>query len=155
MPWLKSCFRVGIAVDVSGSMDAATNPIASAAGIVAKAAALTDPDSRCATVAYDEAITAITAPGRTPGRVTQCSARGLGHSLAEATDALSSGLGLAQPGAGRLLVVASDGLYAPHEADRAAERITALRQAGCAVLWLALGGLPGSIKHHVTRQLPS
>ncbi|WP_310725802.1 VWA domain-containing protein [Streptomyces sp. N2A] len=132
--------RVGIAVDVSGSMDAATTPIASAAWIVAKAAALTD--SRCATVAYDHAITAITAPGRTPGRVTQFSARGWGHSLAEAIDALSAGLGLAQLGAGRLLVIASDGLYAPHEADRAAECITALRQAECAVLWLAFAPDP-------------
>jgi hypothetical protein len=43
--------RVGIAVDVSGSMESATAPIASAAWIVARAAALTDPDSRTATIA--------------------------------------------------------------------------------------------------------
>src|SRR5207244_4016745 len=58
--------RVGIAVDVSGSMSAATAPIASAAWITAQAAALTDPDSRTATIAYDQALTAITAPGRAP-----------------------------------------------------------------------------------------
>lgn len=52
--------------DASGSMDAATAPIASAACIVVKAAALTDPDSRCATVAYDHDVTAITALGRVP-----------------------------------------------------------------------------------------
>jgi hypothetical protein len=45
--------RVGIAVDVSQSMTSATAPIASAAWILAKATALTDPDSRAATVAYD------------------------------------------------------------------------------------------------------
>lgn len=56
---------------------------------------------------------------------------------AEAIDALSAGLGLDRPGAGRLLVIASDGCYRPDEAARAAERITALRRAGCAVLWLA------------------
>ncbi|WP_257155908.1 VWA domain-containing protein, partial [Streptomyces sp. Ru87] len=129
--------RVGIAVDVSGSMGNAAAPIASAAWIVAKAAALTDPDSRSATVAYDRAVTAITAPGRTPGSVTQFDARGLGHRLAEAIDALTAGVNLTQPGAGRLLVIASDGYYRDDESARAAERITALRATGCAVLWLA------------------
>lgn len=129
--------RVGIAVDISGSMNAASGPIASAAWIVAKATALTDPDSRSATVAYDRSVTAITAPGRTPQRVTQFDATGLGHSLAEAIDALTAGVDLTQAGAGRLLVIASDGYYSLDEAASATERITALRGAGCAVLWLA------------------
>ncbi|WP_226962446.1 VWA domain-containing protein [Streptomyces sp. C8S0] len=129
--------RVGIAVDVSGSMSAAAAPIASAAWIVAKATALTDPDSRTATVAYDHAVTAITFPGRTPARVNEFRATGMGHSLAEAIDALTAGVDLLQPGAGRLLVIASDGYYHPTEAAHAAQRITALRKAGCAVLWLA------------------
>ncbi|MGW3626201.1 VWA domain-containing protein [Streptomyces sp. NPDC000880] len=129
--------RVGIAVDVSGSMSLAAAPIASAAWILAKAAALTDPDSRSATVTYDRSVTAITAPGRAPTQVTQFDASGMGHSLAEAIDALTTGVDLTQPGAGRLLVIASDGYYAAEEAARAAERITALRATGCAVLWLA------------------
>ncbi|WP_049581000.1 VWA domain-containing protein, partial [Streptomyces sp. SBT349] len=129
--------RVGIALDVSASMHAATEPIASAAWIVARAAALTDPDSLSATVAYDTSVTAITAPGRTPRDVTRLAARGLGHSLAEAIDALTAGVDLTHPGAGRLLVIASDGNYADDEAEPATERITALRAAGCAVLWLA------------------
>ncbi|MCW7985030.1 von Willebrand factor A [Streptomyces platensis subsp. clarensis] len=134
--------RVGIAVDVSGSMHRATAPIASAAWILAKAAALTDPDSRSATVAYDRSVTAITVPGRVPRSVTQFSAKGRGHCLAEATDALTVGLSLDRPGAGRLLVIASDGYYAPEEAARATTRITALRKAGCAVLWLAFAPDP-------------
>ncbi|WP_148592505.1 VWA domain-containing protein, partial [Streptomyces sp. WAC01526] len=134
--------RVGIAVDVSGSMHRATAPIASAAWILAKAAALTDPDSRSATVAYDRSVTAITVPGGVPRSVTQFSAKGRGHCLAEATDALTAGLSLDRPGAGRLLVIASDGYYAPEEAARATTRITALRKAGCAVLWLAFAPDP-------------
>ncbi|MGN5380493.1 VWA domain-containing protein [Streptomyces lasalocidi] len=144
-PWIRTQrrqgstppLRVGIAVDVSGSMSAAAAPIASAAWIVAKAAALTDPDSRTATVAYRRALTAITQPGRVPAKVTEFDADGGGHSLAEATDALSAALDLTTPGTGRLLVIASDGHYRPDEAARAADRITALRTAGCAVLWLA------------------
>ncbi|MFF2811823.1 VWA domain-containing protein [Streptomyces sp. NPDC058000] len=134
--------RVGIAVDVSGSMRAATAPITSAAWILAKATALTDPDSRSATVAYDRSVTVITTPGRTPTRVTQFNAKGGGHSLAEATDALTAGLDLDRPGAGRLLVIASDGYYGPDEAARATARITALRKTGCAVLWLAFAPDP-------------
>ncbi|MFE0178034.1 hypothetical protein ACFWZ2_37565 [Streptomyces sp. NPDC059002] len=155
-PWIHTRYRhtptpplrVGIAVDVSGSMSLAAAPIASAAWIVAKAAALTDPDSRSATVAYDHAVTAITAPGHTPPKVTEFAARGMGHSLDAAIDALSAGLGLATSGTGRLLVIASDGRYHPDEASVATARITALRAAGCAVLWLAFEPdprpLPGS-----------
>ncbi|MFD7169713.1 VWA domain-containing protein [Streptomyces violascens] len=134
--------RVGIAVDVSGSMDIAAAPIASAAWITAQATALTDPDSRSATVAYDQSVTAITTPGRAPGRVTQFDARGMGHRLAESIDALTGALGLDRPGAGRLLVIASDGYYHPDEATRASQRITALRTDGCAVLWLAFAPDP-------------
>ncbi|MER5481306.1 hypothetical protein ABT026_30655 [Streptomyces sp. NPDC002734] len=155
-PWIRTerrqgpipPLRVGIAVDVSASMDDATGPIASAAWIVAKAAALTDPDSRTATVAFARTLTAITAPGRTPDRVTRFDANDVGHNLAEAIDALTAGLGLTTPGAGRLLVIASDGRYGLSDAKAAAERITALRAAGCAVLWLAFAEgsrpLPGS-----------
>ncbi|MEU6512117.1 hypothetical protein [Streptomyces sp. NPDC046942] len=144
-PWIRTQrrqgptppLRVGIAVDVSGSMRAAAAPIASAAWIVAKAAALTDPESRTATIAYRRALTAITQPGPVPAKVTEFDADGGGHSLAEATDALTAALDLATPGTGRLLVIASDGHYGSGEATRAADRITALRTAGCAVLWLA------------------
>ncbi|WP_269853937.1 VWA domain-containing protein [Streptomyces sp. RPT161] len=134
--------RVGIAVDVSGSMRAATAPIASAAWIAAKATALTDPNSRTATVAYHTSLTAITTPGRAPHHVTEFAATGMGHSLAEAIDALTAGLELAKAGAGRLLVIASDGYYTTDEAAAAAERITGLRNAGCAVLWLAFAPDP-------------
>lgn len=144
-PWIRTQrrqgptppLRVGIAVDVSGSMRAAAAPIASAAWIVAKAAALTDPDSRSATIAYRRSLTAITAPGRAPARVTEFDAEGGGHSLAEAIDAMTAGLDLMTPGTGRLLVIASDGYYRTHEAASAAERIATLRATGCAVLWLA------------------
>uniref|UniRef100_UPI003F685BD6 hypothetical protein n=1 Tax=Streptomyces polyasparticus TaxID=2767826 RepID=UPI003F685BD6 len=129
--------RVGIAVDVSGSMGTATAPMASAAWILAKATALTDPDSRSATIAYDHHLTAITHPGKAPDRVTEFDADGMGHSLDIAIDALDAALDLATPGAGRLLVIASDGYYSPGEAARAADRARCLHNAGCALLWLA------------------
>uniref|UniRef100_UPI0005A632D6 VWA domain-containing protein n=1 Tax=Streptacidiphilus neutrinimicus TaxID=105420 RepID=UPI0005A632D6 len=128
--------RVGIAVDISGSMSAATAPIASAAWILARATALTDPASRAATVAYDSHLTAVTAPGRAPTQVSELTATGVGHSLAEAIDALTAGLDLTRPGTARLLVIASDARYHPDETTRATHRIQELNAAGCAVLWL-------------------
>jgi hypothetical protein len=148
LPWVHTSrratptppLRVGIAVDVSGSMSAAAGPITSAAWILAKAAAMTDPDSRTATIAYDECLTAITRPGRAPDRVTRFEANGGGHALGDAIDALDAALQLSRPGAGRLLVIASDGMYQPFETDAAAERISALNETGCAVLHLHFPG---------------
>jgi hypothetical protein len=138
--------RVGIAVDVSGSMYNATAPIASAAWILARATALTDPDSRTATVAYNSALTAITAPRRrAPAHVTEFTAMGGGHQLAAATEALRISLDLDRPGAGRLLVIASDGSYTPEETARATERTKALAATGCAILWLAFDPCPTPI----------
>ncbi|WP_199550358.1 VWA domain-containing protein [Streptomyces sp. N35] len=145
--------RVGIAVDVSGSMQAATAPIASAAWILAKATALTDPRSAAATIAFDQQLTAITRPGHTPTRVTTFRATGLGHRLDATLDALSAGLDLTRPGAGRLLVIASDGYFAREEALSAAGRIKDLAQAGCAVLWLAFEPDPYPLPHATVLEL--
>ena len=65
----------------------------------------------------------------------------------------TAGLELTQPGAGRLLVIASDGYYAPDEAAPAADRITALHAAGCAVLWLAFAPDPNPLPDTTLVQL--
>lgn len=116
--------RVGIAVDVSGSMRAACAPVASAAWIVARAAALTDPDSLTATIAYDRHLTALTRPThRAPERVTTFDATGGHHNLANAIDALDHGLELSRPGAGRLLVIVTDAQYGNDETAAAVTRV--------------------------------
>ncbi|MEY9848502.1 hypothetical protein ABH940_005605 [Streptacidiphilus sp. BW17] len=148
--------RVGIAVDVSGSMEDACRPVASAAWIVARAAALTDPDSRSATVAYDYNLTALTRPGhRAPERVTKFKADGGGHSLGDAIDALDHALDLGRPGAGRLLVIVTDALYFGDETPNAVSRIKRLTAAGCAVLQLTMTDesrhLPGTTLLHLPR----
>ncbi|NEB09781.1 hypothetical protein G3I32_13060 [Streptomyces coelicoflavus] len=146
--------RVGIAVDVSGSMRAACAPVASAAWIVARAAALTDPDSRTATIAYDTHLTALTRPThRAPERVTTFGANGSSHNLANALDALDHGLELSRPGTGRLLVIVTDAIYTPDETSEAVTRVKRLTTAGCAVLQLTLTAksrhLPGTTLLHL------
>ncbi|WP_435127252.1 hypothetical protein [Actinacidiphila sp. bgisy144] len=146
--------RVGIAVDVSASMRAACAPVASAAWIVARAAALTDPDSRTATIAYDTHLTAVTRPThRAPERVTTFGANGRSHNLAKALDALDHGLELSRPGAGRLLMIVTDAIYTPDETAQAVTRVKQLTTAGCAVLQLTLTArsqhLPGTTLLHL------
>ncbi|MFE3381510.1 hypothetical protein [Streptomyces anulatus] len=148
--------RVGIAVDVSGSMSAACAPVASAAWIVARAAALTDPDSLTATIAYDTHLTALTRPThRAPERVTTFGANGRSHNLANALDALDHGLELSRPGAGRLLVIVTDAKYSSDETAAAVTRVKQLATAGCAVLQLTLTPksqhLPGTTLLHLPR----
>ncbi|MGW5120267.1 VWA domain-containing protein, partial [Streptomyces noursei] len=146
--------RVGIAVDVSGSMRAACAPVASAAWIVARAAALTDPDSLTATIAYDRHLTALTRPThRAPERVTTFDANGGHHNLGDAIDALDHGLELSRPGAGRLLVIVTDARYGSDETAQAVTRVKQLTTAGCAVLQLTLTAeshhLPGTTLLHL------
>ncbi|WP_420036027.1 hypothetical protein ACN2WE_30830 [Streptomyces sp. cg28] len=146
--------RVGIAVDVSGSMRAACAPVASAAWIVARAAALTDPDSRTATIAYDTHLTALTRPThRAPERVTNFRANGSSHNLANALDALDHGLELSRPGTGRLLVIVTDAVYTADETAQAVTRVKRLTTADCAVLQLTLTArsqhLPGTTLLHL------
>ncbi|MFD7645142.1 hypothetical protein ACFV4P_31320 [Kitasatospora sp. NPDC059795] len=148
--------RVGIAVDVSSSMSAACKPVASAAWIVARAAALTDPDSRTATIAYDMNLTALTRPThRAPDRVTTFQANGGSHNLGHAIDALDHGLELSRPGTGRLLVIVTDARYTNDETANAITRIKRLTTAGCAVLQLTLTEgsrhLPGTTLLHLPR----
>ncbi|WP_121827779.1 hypothetical protein [Streptomyces sp. S1] len=148
--------RVGIAVDVSGSMRAACAPVASAAWIVARAAALTDPESLTATIAYDRHLTALTRPThRAPERVTTFEANGGAHNLGDAIDALDHGLALSLPGAGRLLVIVTDAQYRSDETAAAVTRVKRLTTAGCAVLQLTLTAkslhLPGTTLLHLPK----
>ncbi len=129
--------RLGIACDVSGSMGAFAGPVASAAWILATAAAQSPVPADTATVIFGSHVRPITHPGTTPAAVTEFAATDGWEAIDTAIDALDGALGLSQPGAARLLVIVSDGfvydLLRPH-AQRLVDR---LRATGCAVLWLA------------------
>ncbi|MCP2320952.1 VWA domain containing CoxE-like protein [Nocardia amikacinitolerans] len=129
--------RVGIACDVSSSMADYAAPVASAAWIIAYAAELATMAAETATVTFGASVTPITYPGTTPARVTEFSCPDYQHVIGSAVNALDGALGLARPGATRLLVIISDGFYYGTERGKAQRRVDALRAAGCAVLWLA------------------
>ncbi|MGV9725723.1 VWA domain-containing protein, partial [Nocardia beijingensis] len=129
--------QVGIACDVSSSMSKFAAPVSSAAWIIARAAELAAMPATTATVTFGDTVTPITYPGTAPAQVTEFGCPDGNHAIDVAIVALEGALGLARPGAARLLVIISDGIYTGPHRDRAQKRLDALRAAGCAVLWLA------------------
>ncbi|MDL4812756.1 vWA domain-containing protein [Actinomadura opuntiae] len=130
--------RVGIACDVSGSMGPLAEPVASAAYILSRAASHV-PDATAASVIFGRYVRAVTRPGQAPKDVATWPAGDGSHEIGGAVQALDQVLGLAQPGAARLLVIVSDGKFAPREINGGQAQIDRLVKSGCAVLWLALG----------------
>jgi hypothetical protein len=129
--------RLGIACDVSGSMGRFAGPVASAAWIMANAAAQTPVPADTATVIFGNHVRPITRPGTTPAVVTEFAAEDDWEAVDTAVDALDGALGLSQPGAARLLVIVSDG-FVPALLRRNTQcLVDRLRTTGCAVLWIA------------------
>ncbi|MFD4439893.1 hypothetical protein ACFWPK_08945 [Nocardia sp. NPDC058519] len=148
--------RVGIACDVSGSMARFAAPVASAAWIVARAAELSALPATTATVTFGASVAPIVYPGTAPKYVTEFDCPDCWEAIDFAIEALDGALGLARPGATRLLVIISDGDYATDPRIRGQKRLNALRAAGCAVLWLApatgkVTPLDGATMHRIAR----
>ncbi|MEG8179274.1 VWA domain-containing protein [Nocardia terpenica] len=129
--------RIGIACDVSGSMDDYTADVASAAWILATAAKLAMMPADTATVTFGRTVAPVTYPGTAPAQVTEFEATAMWEAVEVAIDALDGALGLSHPDNTRVLVIISDGHFrtAPRAAGQ--KRLDRLRGSGCAALWLA------------------
>ncbi|HJT04914.1 MAG TPA: VWA domain-containing protein, partial [Pseudonocardiaceae bacterium] len=128
--------RLGIACDVSGSMQRLAPTIASTAWILAHAAHHTTVPADTATVIFGHHVRPITRPGTAPAQVTEFTANDNYEDIPTAIDALDGALGLSHPGAARLLVIVSDGHFRGDPRHEGQQRIDRLRAAGCGVLWL-------------------
>lgn len=129
--------RVGIACDVSGSMEQFVGPVASTAWILAHAAHRSRVHATTATLIYGNHVRPITQPGTPPGAVTEFRAKDTKHALDRSIEALDGALDLTVKNAARLLVIVSDGRYQRAETGRAQRHLDRLTGAGCGVLWLA------------------
>ncbi|ABW16069.1 VWA containing CoxE family protein [Parafrankia sp. EAN1pec] len=128
--------RLGIALDVSGSMGSFARPVASTAWITATAAAAV-PGTHTQTVIFGRHVRTITHPGAAPSRVTEFRCDDKRHAFPEAVDQLTATLSLDRPGgATRLLVVISDGLFGDDQRDRGESRLRRLAASGCHLLWI-------------------
>ncbi len=146
--------RIGIACDVSGSMQAAAPAIASTAWILNRATGFVT-DAKAATVIFGQHVRPITRPGQVPAEVTEFEANDGTEQVTRAIDALDAALDLTRRDAARLLVIVSDGNFTYDELVSGQQRINRLRAAGCAVLWIALNdysspmpGVPALILHN-------
>ncbi|WP_415842977.1 VWA domain-containing protein [Nocardia ninae] len=147
--------RVGIACDVSGSMDDYTADAASAAWIIATAADQAVMPARTATLTFERNVLPVTYPGAAPQKVTDFAATGMYEAIDIALDALDGALGLSQPENTRLLVIISDGAFRDEPRAAAQQRLNRLRASGCAVLWLTPDSpwsnpLTGATVHELT-----
>ncbi|WP_225732223.1 MULTISPECIES: VWA domain-containing protein [unclassified Nocardia] len=128
--------RVGIACDVSGSMEDYVADVASAAWILATAADLAAMPAQTATLTFGRTVLPVTYPGTAPATVTDFAATALYEAIDIAIDALDGALGLSRPENTRLLVIISDGAFRDEPRAAAQQQLDRLRASGCAVLWL-------------------
>jgi hypothetical protein len=146
LPWQRTVRRpapdpdltVAVLVDVSGSMGDFAAPLSSAAWILAHAAHRAQ--ATTATIAIGGQVTIVVPPGRRPPQVRDMRADAPTERFDDAVAAADRLLHLTTPGAARLAVVVSDGLFYGNGIDAAQHTIDRLITAGCAVLWLTPAG---------------
>ncbi|MEV0269833.1 hypothetical protein AB0H43_13730 [Hamadaea sp. NPDC050747] len=128
--------RIGIAVDVSGSMARFLDPAAVTTWLLANATSRL-PGSATATVIFGDQTRAITRPGQSLAGVPILPQDGATEGLLTAIDALDHQLGLSAAGhSARMLVIVSDGGLGLHELALCQGRLDRLAREGCGLLWI-------------------
>lgn len=146
--------RIGIMVDVSGSMGWATGPMATAMWILTNAVHRIG--GRAATTAFGYTTTPISSPGRLMPRVPILDADDGTEEFIGAATALDGALNLATGHGARLLVAVTDGqLVGPGQRSGAERIIARLTAAGTGVLHIGLDNthtrpLPGATHLNIT-----
>ena len=127
--------KVGVMVDISGSMSAAMEPMAATAWAMSEAARRVQ--GRCAMVYYGSGVFPTLKPGQHLDQVNVYTAPDATEKFDKAFKSLDGSLGLLQSTGARLLVVVSDGVYTETEVDNAKHWVRECERNGVAVLWLS------------------
>ena len=127
--------KVGVMVDISGSMSAAMEPMAATAWAMSEAARRVQ--GRCAMVYYGSGVFPTLKPGQHLDQVNVYTAPDATEKFDKAFKSLDGSLGLLQSTGARLLVVVSDGVYTETELDNAKHWVRECERNGVAVLWLS------------------
>ena len=141
-PWRKTVRKhtedptltVGVMVDISGSMGAAMQPMATTAWVMSEAVKRVQ--GRTAMVYYGNDVFATLKPGQHLGEVSVWTASDGTEKFDKAFRALDGGLNLLHGTGARLLVVVSDGCYTDTEAKNARKWMHRCAESGVGVLWL-------------------
>jgi Mg-chelatase subunit ChlD len=126
--------KVGVMVDISGSMGSAMEPMASTAWVLSEAVRRIQ--GRAAMVYYGESVFATLKPGQHLTDVAVYTAPDGTEKFNEAASALNGAMNLTGGSGARLMVVVSDGIYTDRETPKAKEWVKRMTDNGVGVVWL-------------------
>lgn len=126
--------KVGVMVDISGSMGGAMEPMASTAWVLSEAVRRIQ--GRAAMVYYGESVFATLKPGQHLTDVTVYTAPDGTEKFNDAASALNGAMNLTSGSGARLLVIVSDGIYTDVETTKAKEWVKRMTDNGVGVVWL-------------------
>jgi hypothetical protein len=133
--------RLGIMVDISGSMGSAMEAMGQTAWIMSEAGRRIQAET--AMVYYGSGVFPTLKRGQRLSEVTIYTAPDGTEKFTEAFEAIDGELGLTFGDGVRMLVVVSDGNYTGTELQRATELLRECKQNGVAVLWITPRGCNG------------
>lgn len=126
--------RLGVMVDISGSMSSAMEAMGATAWIMSEAGRRIQAET--AMIYYGSGIFPTLKRGQKLSEVTIYTAPDGTEKFAEAFEALDGELGLTFGDGVRMLVIVSDGQYTPSQTERAKQILRECKQNGVAVLWI-------------------
>ena len=130
--------KLGVMVDISGSMGSAMEAMGQTAWIMSEAGRRIQAET--AMIYYGSGIFPTLKRGQRLSEVTIYTAPDGTEKFGEAWEALDGELGLTFGSGVRILVIVSDGNYTPAQTERAKQTIRECRQNGVAVLWVTPQG---------------
>ena len=130
--------RLGVMVDISGSMGSAMESMGQTAWIMSEAGRRIQAET--AMIYYGSGIFPTLKRGQRLNEVSIYSAPDGTEKFAEAFEALDGELGLTFGDGVRMLVIVSDGNYTPKQTERAKQILRECKQNGVAVLWITPQG---------------
>ena len=130
--------RLGVMVDISGSMGSAMEAMGQTAWVLSEAGRRIQAET--AMIYYGSGIFPTLKRGQRLSEVTIYTAPDGTEKFGEAFEALDGELGLTFGDGVKILVVVSDGNYTPSQTERAKNILAECRQAGVAVLWITPKG---------------
>jgi hypothetical protein len=136
--------KVGVMVDISGSMGAAMNPLATTAWVLSEAGRRIQ--ATTAMVYFGQDVFATLKPGQHLNAVNVYSAPDSTEEFDKGFQALDGSLNLLHSDGARLLVVVSDGHYRYEQSKKATEWLKACRNSGVGVLWITFSGDDYTVK---------
>lgn len=130
--------KVGVMVDISGSMSAAMQPMATTAWVLSEGVRRIQ--GKVGMVYYGQDVFATLKPGQHLKEVQVYNAPDSTEQFGKAFQAIDGAMDLVNGQGARLLVIVSDGYYMHEERRKAHEMLSKAVRNGVAVLWIQIQG---------------